>query len=177
MKKLLVAGALALLAWPALADDAASTGNYNGACGSITYTATQRPQPMTVDASGNLCVSQGSAPPTTQGVTPVVSATTEATHVLKASAGVLYSASATVYSGSSNTGNLLIFNATSAPVDGAVTPIICTPLRGGYQAWVNYSIAPATFSTGITAVISSAASCFTKTTGVLSGFINGMVSP
>ena len=33
---------------------------------------------------------------------------------------------------------------------------------------------PAVFSTGIVAVISSAASCFTKTTGVLTGFISGM---
>lgn len=161
----------------AMADDAASTGNYNGACGSITYSSTQRPQPMTVDANGNLCVSQGSAPPTTQGITPVVSSSAEASHVLKASGGVLYSVYASAFIGSTITGNLLILNTASVPADGAVVPIVCIPVPGSAAVGANYTITPATFSTGITAVISSATSCFTKTTGVITGFISGMVSP
>lgn len=161
---------------PALADDSASQGNYNGACGSVTYTATQRPQPMTVDANGNLCVSQSSAPPPSIGVVPVVSTALEGSHVLKGGAGLLYGAYASNFTGGT-TGNLLIFNATSAPADGAVAPLVCLPFNSSTLVGIDYSLAAASFSTGITAVISSAASCFTKTTGVITGFISGRVSP
>lgn len=108
------------------------------------------------------------------GITPVVSASAEATHVLKASGGNLYSVYATNLTATA--GFLLILNSTSAPGDGAVTPLECVPLPGNGSASINYSGGPpAVFSTGITAVITSAATCFTKTTGVITGFIKGSV--
>jgi hypothetical protein len=109
------------------------------------------------------------------GIAPVVSAALEASHVLKATPGNLYSVYVTNLTGGT-AGNLQIFNATSAPTDGAVTPIVCVPFNGLGLAEANYLPGPpAVFSTGITAVISSATSCFTKTTGVLTGFVSGMV--
>jgi len=111
----------------------------------------------------------------TYGITPVVSASLENSHILDASPGNLYSVYASNLTGGA-AGNLQIFNATSAPVDGAVTPIVCVPFNSNGVALANYlNGPPAVFATGITAVISSATSCFTKTTGVLTGFISGMV--
>lgn len=108
------------------------------------------------------------------GITPVVSASLEASHVLKNAPGNLYSVFASNLTGGT-VGNLQIFNATSVPSDGAVTPLVCVPFDAGGKAMAFYSPGPpAVFSTGIVAVISSAASCFTKTTGVLTGFISGM---
>jgi len=93
---------------------------------------------------------------------------------LKASAGNAYSVYATNLTATS--GFLLLFNATSAPVDGAVTPVACAPLSANGVASINYAPSPpGVFSTGITAVVSSAATCFTKTTGVITAFISGSV--
>lgn len=108
------------------------------------------------------------------GITPVVSAAAEASHVLKAGAGNAYSIYATNLTATA--GFLQVFNATSAPVDGAVTPIACAPLSGNGIASVQYAPGPpGVFSTGITAVVSSAATCFTKTTGVITAYISGSV--
>lgn len=110
--------------------------------------------------------------PSGSGIAPVVSAALEASHVLDAVPGSLFSAYASNLTGGT-TGYLLIFDAASAPVDGAVTPKVCTPFdsTGRAQAFYNQ---PAIFSVGITAVVSSGANCFTKTTGVLTAFISGM---
>jgi hypothetical protein len=121
-----------------------------------------------------LPVAQTPSSSSTIGITPVVSASLEGSHVLKASAGNLYAVYASNLTGGT-VGNLLIINATSAPGDGAVTPLVCVPFDASGKAQAFYSPGPpAIFSTGIVAVISSAASCFTKTTGVLTGFISGM---
>lgn len=128
--------------------------------------------PLYMDASGNLCAN------TTGGagaaVTPVVSGSLEASHVFKSSAGVLYSAYASNITGGTS-GFLEIFNATSAPADGAVTPLVCVPISGGVASANYQGIPPASFSTGIVAVVSSSTTCFTKTTGVLTAFISGIV--
>lgn len=114
-------------------------------------------------------------PTGTTAVAPVVSGSLENAHVLKNAAGRLYSAYAANLTGGTAS-NLLIFNATSAPVDGAVTPIVCVPFNSNGVASANYQgLPPASFATGITAVVSSAASCFTKTTGVTTAFISGIV--
>lgn len=110
----------------------------------------------------------------TLGITSVVSGAAEATHVLKASAGNMYSVYATNLTATA--GFLLILNATSAPADGVVTPTECAPLPANGSTSINYSGGPpAQFATGITAVITSAATCFTKTTGVITGYIKGSV--
>lgn len=105
-------------------------------------------------------------------ITPVVSSSGESSHVLKGSAGNLYSVYATNLT--TTPGFLAVLNATSAPADGAITPLDCIPLPAGGLASFNYNI-PAAYSTGITAVVTSASTCFTKTTGVITAFIKGGV--
>lgn len=108
------------------------------------------------------------------GITPVVSSSAENNHVLKASAGNLYSAYATNLT--STAGFLVILNATSSPADGAITPLACVPLPASGVASISNKPGPAqVYSTGITAVVTSASTCFTKTTGVITAFISGDV--
>lgn len=105
----------------------------------------------------------------TNAITPVVSTAAEGSHVLKAGAGNLYGLSVTT---GASAGYVMIFNATSAPADGAVTPIKCysVPATSSFGAsWNN----PAAFSTGITVVFSTTG-CFTKTISA-TAFISGEV--
>lgn len=107
-------------------------------------------------------------------ITSVVSAAGEASHVFKAAAGTLFTACAVNLT--TTPGYLIVLNATSAPVDGAVTPLDVAPLPGSGSGCVTYNPAQGrTYSTGITAVVTSAATPFTKTTGVITAFINGGV--
>lgn len=110
------------------------------------------------------------------GITAVVSAAAEATHILKASPGNLYSVYVT--NSSATAGFLMIFNATTAPADGAVTPLDCIPVAGTSTSGLNWAPGPPKiYSVGIVAVISSGANCFTKTTsGGVTGFFNGAAS-
>ena len=108
------------------------------------------------------------------GITPVVSASAEASHVLKAGAGNLYSVYASNLTATA--GYLVVVNSATAPGDGAITPLECVPLPANGFASINYNPGPpAVFATGITAVITSATTCFTKTTGVITGYIKGAV--
>lgn len=153
--------------------------------------------PTLVDINGNTCTSASggsggpvsiiqttpgttngvSIPPTSAsaiGITPTVSTAGEASHVLKASAGNAYSVYATNLTATA--GFLVVLNATSAPVDGAITPLACAPLSANGVASLNYAPGPpGVYSTGITAVVTSASTCFTKTTGVITAFISGSV--
>lgn len=104
-------------------------------------------------------------------ITPVVSTTTEGSHVLKAGAGNFYSLVTTTGAAS---GYVMVFNATSAPVDGAVTPIECVAVAANSTVSIVYSIIPSAFSTGITAVFSTTG-CFTKTISA-TAFFSGKVS-
>ena len=116
----------------------------------------------------------GPSPSAGTGITPVVSGSAESGHVLKATPGNLYSVYATNLTATA--GFLVILNATSAPGDGAITPLECVPLPANGGVGLNYSPGPpAVYSTGITAVLTSAVTCFTKTTGVITGFIRGAV--
>ncbi len=137
-----------------------------------------------VDATHPLPVTTGSSDPfevvvvpssvAADGIVPVVSTSAEATHVLKSSAGNLYGVYAVNLT--STSGFLVVVNATSAPADGAITPLACVSLAANSVASLNYQPGPpAVYSTGITAVITSATTCFTKTTGVITGFIGGAV--
>lgn len=108
-----------------------------------------------------------------QALTPQVTAAAANNKVLKATPGMLFSVQAV--NGTATAGFLLLFNATSAPVDGAVTPLACAPLPASGSVSVVYTPRPAAYNTGITAVVSSGANCFTKTTGVITGFIGGTV--
>lgn len=108
-------------------------------------------------------------------IVPVVSASGENNHVLKASAGNLYSVYATNLTATA--GFLVVLNATTSPADGAITPLACVPLAANGVASINFNPGPVSrYGTGITAVLTSANTCFTKTTGVITGFISGSVS-
>lgn len=101
----------------------------------------------------------------TAGIIPVVSTAAESSHVLKASAGNLYAYQVTT---GAVAGYVMIFNATSAPVDGAVTPVKCVAVPATATVGVSNS-PPEYFSTGITAVFSTTG-CFTKTASATAMF-------
>lgn len=145
------------------------------ATGSTTLRAIQANGPVTISGGGN-GTSGGAIVVTTAAITPVVSTALENNHVLKGSAnGTLYSVYASNLTGGA-VGYLQIYNAITAPADGASqTPVVCVPFIGGVASANYQGLPPSAFATGITAVISSATSCFTKTTGVLTGFISGIV--
>jgi hypothetical protein len=106
--------------------------------------------------------------------TPVVSAAAENNHVFKASAGNVISVSATNLTATA--GFLVLLNATTAPGDGAITPLACAPLNANGAASISYAGGPpGVFSTGVTAVVTSATTCFTKTTGVITALFSGIV--
>lgn len=126
-----------------------------------------------------LSVTCAQGPPTGQGIPgcapailPIVSASAEASHVFKASPGTVYGIYATNLTGTA--GFLVVLNATTAPSDGAITPLDCVPLPASGTASINFNPGPgATYNTGIVAVVTSAATCFTKTTGVITAFFRG----
>lgn len=93
-------------------------------------------------------------------ITPGSSSALEAGHVLKSSAGNLYSLY--VYS-SDVDGYLMTFNAASIPADGAVTPVEFLPVFAGSSAILEFAGSiPDYYSTGIVAVFSTTGP-FTKT--------------
>jgi hypothetical protein len=105
------------------------------------------------------------------GIAPVVSGSAEASHVLKGSPGNLYGFS--VSPGIAGA-YVMLFDATSAPTDGAVTPKKCygpisnAPFGASWQPGP-----PLNFATGIVVVVSTTG-CFTKT-GSATAFIAGEV--
>jgi len=72
-------------------------------------------------------------------------------------------------------GFVLVLNATSAPADGAVTPLWCINIPASGTANVLFTAEGASFSVGITAVLSSGANCLTKTTGTITGYITALL--
>lgn len=111
-------------------------------------------------------VTQLPSPDSASAITPSVSTATEGSRVLKASAGNLYRISITT---GGSAGYLMVFNATSAPADGAVTPAICRVIAANSSLEVNFSNMPSRFTTGITAVFSTTG-CFTKTVSATAMF-------
>lgn len=103
---------------------------------------------------------------------PVVQGAAAATLVLKSSAGSLFSVNITI---GATSGYLMLFDATAAPADGAVTPKLCRYVKSDATSgatalqWNN----PLTFATGISAAFSSTG-CFTKTAAT-AAFIGGQV--
>jgi hypothetical protein len=136
---------------------------------------------LSVDSNGKLCIS-GSTTPTPPsssssiGITPVVSGSAVSSSVLKNAPGNLYG----VYATCTAACWLMVFNATSAPVNGATTAgnaagnlVECIPIGAAGVGGANYPLVPAVYSTGITAMISSTG-CATLTASAV-GFIHGMV--
>lgn len=100
-------------------------------------------------------------------ITPGSSSELEASHVLKSSAGNLYS----VYVVTSSVGGyLMTFNATDIPADGPVSPVECVPVLA--NSIVSLSIdgsPPDNYSIGIVAVFSTTGP-FTKTASATAFF-------
>jgi hypothetical protein len=118
--------------------------------------------------------SPGPSSSSSLGITPVVSAASEASHILKASPGNAYSVYAT--NSTANTGFLVLLNSVSVPADGAIAPLACVPISPNGVASLNYAPGPpGVFSVGIVAVLTSATTCFTKTSGSVTAFISGSV--
>lgn len=109
-----------------------------------------------------------SAGATTSGVAATVSTALEGSRVLKASAGTLLSLSATI---GATSGYVMLFDATSAPVDGAVTPKWFFPVNsnGTFGGMDKDWRIPLLFATGITVVFSTTGP-FTKTISTTAAF-------
>jgi hypothetical protein len=88
---------------------------------------------------------------TTLGVAPAASSSAEACHVFKASAGTAYSLSG--YIGAA--GFIMVFDAASAPSDGAVTPKVWAYAAAAGTWSMDFGVMPAAFSTGIVVCASS----------------------
>lgn len=87
--------------------------------------------------------------------------------VLKASAGNLFSLCANA---GASAGYLMVFDATSAPVDGAVTPIWSAPIAANGMFFTDFAY-PIRCATGITLVFSTTGP-FTKTASA-TAFLSG----
>jgi hypothetical protein len=140
-----------------------------GSIGNTSFGATL-PAAATV-AAGNGVVSAPSLE-SAAGLTPVPSTALEANHVIKASAGNLYSFNVSADSTLSGAAWwLMIYNAASAPADGAVTPAKCYAFPSGTTGYSAAFTLPVNFSTGITMGVSTTG-CFTKTASA-HAFISG----
>lgn len=107
-------------------------------------------------------------------VRPTVTTSAVASLVLKAAAGNVYSVYATNLT--TTAGFLILLNATSDPTSGSVMPLACVPLPASGAASINYIPSPAgQYTIGITAVLTSASTCFTITEGTITGFIAGTI--
>lgn len=129
--------------------------------------------PLACDTTGANCAPAASLPTidtpsgaAASGLVPSATAALNSAQVVKASAGTLYGFSAN----STVNGFFMLFNATAAPGDGAVTPVKCypyvanTPFGAGFYP-------PLFLSTGITVVFSTTG-CFSKTASA-TAFISG----
>lgn len=109
---------------------------------------------------------------TNVSIPAVVSSAVTSQVLIKSSAGALYSAVATNQSASA--GFFVLIDAAAIPNDGAITPKDCRALPANSTAIINYNPGPPDqYSSGVVGVITSAVTCFTKTSGAVSGFIKG----
>jgi len=108
---------------------------------------------------GNTMLALPTSPSGTYGASTGATSAAGSNVVAKTSAAVLYGVN--VVAGAS-AGFLMLFDATSAPADGAVTPKKCIPLAANEGQEISYRAAPTLFSTGLTAVFSTTG-CFSKT--------------
>lgn len=121
------------------------------------------PQTTAVTVQGNVggvpMPVSGSVTVASTGIAPITSTAAESSHILKASSANLYSVIVTP----TVSGYLMVFNAVSAPSDGAVTPAFCIPVSANTSGGVSSKGGiPATLGTGAV-VVFSITGCFTKT--------------
>lgn len=105
-------------------------------------------------------------------LTPVSTASIAANQVIKSSASALSSFNVSADSTLSGAAWwIMVYNATSAPADGAVTPTKCYAMTSGTSSFSTAWLIPVVFSTGITIGVSTTG-CFTKTAST-HAFISG----
>lgn len=98
------------------------------------------------------------------GVAPVFSSAVETGHVIKAGAGNLYTISASADATlSAAAWALMVFNSTTVPAAGAVTPAWCVLLPAGATGYAGAFPTPMYLGTGISVAVSVGQTCFTKT--------------
>jgi hypothetical protein len=183
MKTILSFGCiLALMApTPLWAQTAPTLATVVATCGTppSTYTAGQN-RPTTQNTSGQICDAATITPGGTQNTTPVATATDpgttivksaalESNHVLKSSAGNLYSVYVTT---GATAGWLLTYNGTAAPTAGgaAIAPVDC--ILAPANSTVGISMGgdpPDPYATGIVAIFSSSG-CLTNTASATAYF-------
>ncbi len=95
-----------------------------------------------------------------------VSGAAESNHVVKNVAGNLYSA----YCYSTAAGLCMVFNSTTVPGDGAVTPIDCFPVSANNFTAHDLSPIPDQYGTGISIAFSTGTNCFSKTASATAFF-------
>lgn len=146
-----------------------SAGAYNSSaptCTSGQYCA------MQVDVNGQLKIASVAA----TIILPILSTTSSvalaANTVVNATAASLYSFNISADSTLSGAAWwIMIYNATSAPADGAVTPLKCYAMSSGTTSYSGAFPNPVPFSTGIVIGVSTTG-CFTKTAST-HAFISG----
>jgi hypothetical protein len=163
MKLLTVLAAIGLIGFGAEACAQSSAPKVVTACSSMSPFSTQNAGTTgssTVGTNGALCVNgtftQGTA-------THIQSGALAANLVVKASSGQLYSFEVSADSTlSAAAWWLMIYDATSAPVDGAVTPAKCYAIPSGSTGFTAGFGTPVTFTVGMVIGVSTTG-CFTKT--------------
>ncbi len=100
----------------------------------------------------------------------VNSAALEAGHIIKASAGTLFGFNCTAITGGT-AGYCVVVNAITAPTSGAIAPLDVCYFNTAAGCSLSRLPIGIPYSTGISVAISSNASPFTVTTGVLTGYI------
>lgn len=163
------------------------------ACGTppVTYSAGAN-RALTQDTTGKLCDSGGGggggggaitaplgpqAPATSvatvgSNATPISSAALAANQVIITGAHQLLSFQVSADSTLSGAAWwIMVYNATTAPADGAITPAKCYALPSGATAFTGAFFAPVTFAIGIVIGVSTTG-CFTKTAST-HAFISG----
>jgi hypothetical protein len=125
--------------------------------------------------SNPLAVTPSGSPTPSAGITPGVAGSASSSLVLKAAAGNLYS----VYANSTVSGYLMVFNATSAPMNGSTTAGVAANnmvqcVGPSTSPFLSFNPGPPeVYSTGITAAFSSTG-CATLTLSA-TAFIHGSV--
>lgn len=126
---------------------------------------------LTTDTKSQLCVNAGGTV-SLKSATHAQSSALAASLVVKASAGTLYSFTVSADT-TLNAAQwyVMIFDATSLPVDGAVTPAKCYAIPAGAPgAGGTFDTGGVTFTTGIVFGVSTTG-CFTKTASTHALFI------
>jgi hypothetical protein len=152
---------------------AVATGNGTAATSIRVALPTDGTGVVGLNAGSNLVGAVNQQPSSAAAVATTSASSTAAASnlVLKASAGNLYNLTVTI---GATSGYLMLFDATSLPVNGAVTPVLCYPIisngtLGGASLTFN---TPKRFGTGITAGFSTTG-CFSLTASATGNFFGG----